>query len=182
MARAASHRPDSGSPAANDLVCLGEVAGAHGVKGAVRIRSHAAVPADIAAYGPLFDACGDRHFNIRVIGKTRGALIVTIDGVRDRDLAEALKGTRLHVRRGALPEPEPESYYHVDLIGLEAVDTHGAAVGRVAAVHDLPAGDVLEIRQTGGGELMLPFTRAVVPAVDLRARRLVVDPPGEVEA
>ena len=182
MARAAPPRPETGSPATNDLVCLGEVAGAHGVKGAVRIRSYAAVPADLASYGPLFDAHGERRFAVKVIGETRGALIVRIVGIDDRDAAEALKGTRLHVRRDALPEPEPESYYHVDLIGLEAVDVNGAAVGRVAAVHDLPAGDVLEIRQEGGGELMLPFTRAVVPAVDLRARRLVIDPPGEVEA
>lgn len=172
----------SGPRVAPDLVCLGEIVGAHGVKGALRVKSYAAVPTDLASYGPLTDAKGERPFTLSVVGETRGAVIARIEGITDRDAAEALKGTRLHVPREALPEPGADSYYHVDLIGLEAVDVNGSAVGRVAAVHDLPAGDVLEIRQDGGGELMLPFTRAVVPRVDIRARRLVVDPPGEVEA
>ena len=146
------------------------------------MKSFAATPADLAAYGPLSDASGERHFVLRVVGESRGAQIAHIEGIEDREAAETLKGLRLHVRRGALPEPGPDSFYHVDLIGLEAVDLKGAEIGRVAAVLDLPAGDVLEIAQRGGGELLLPFTRAVVPSVDLRARRLVVDPPDEVEA
>jgi len=180
MARAAHPRID-GAMSAPDLVCLGEIVGAHGVQGAVRVKSYAETPSGVAAYGPLTDTAGGR-FELVPIGESRGALIARIKGIEDRDDAEALKGTRLHVPRAALPEPEPDSFYHVDLIGLEAVDKRGAEIGRVAAVLDLPAGDVLEIAQRGGGELLVPFTRATVPSVDLKGRRLVVDPPDEVEA
>jgi 16S rRNA processing protein RimM len=168
-------------PAAPCLVCLGEIVAAHGVKGAVRVKSFAARPEDLVAYGQLCDASARRRFELRLIGASRGTLIAEIEGVHDRDAAEALCGTPLHVSRDALPPPEPDDYYHVDLVGLGVVDTRGAAIGRVRAVLDLPAGDVLEIERADGGELLLPFTRAAVPRVDLDAGVIVVDPPGEVE-
>lgn len=168
-------------PAAPRLVCLGEIVAAHGVKGAVRVKSYAATPEDLVAYGALTDASGRRRFALTLVGESRGTLIAAIEGVHDRNAAEALCGTRLYVGRDALPPPEPDGYYHVDLIGLGVVDRAGAPIGRVRAVLDLPAGDVLEIERDDGGELLLPFTRAVVPSVDLEAGVIVVDPPGEVE-
>jgi 16S rRNA processing protein RimM len=177
-----SPRPDPGAPAARDLVCLGAIVGPHGVGGAVRVRSFTAVPSDLVRYGALSDAAGGRRLVLHLTGESRGLLIARVEGVTDRDGAASLRGLRLHVARAALPEPEPESFYHVDLIGLAAVDRAGAEIGRVAAVHDLPAGDVLEIARHDGGELLLPFTRAVVPAVEPRAGRIVIDPPCEVEA
>jgi 16S rRNA processing protein RimM len=162
-------------------VLLGIVTGAQGVRGAVRIKSFTADPADVAAYGPLEDERGARRFRLQVVGQSKGVVIARIDGVEDRDAAEALRGVRLHVGRDALPEPEEEEYYHADLIGLDAVLPDGTVFGRVLAVHDFGAGDSLEVERPagagGGGTVLVPFTRAAVPAVDLKARRLVVDPP-----
>lgn len=166
---------------------MGEVVGAHGVKGLVRVRSFTAEPEAIAAYGALRDERG-RRLVLEAIGRAKGAVLVRIEGVVDRTQAEALKGTRLYVDRAALPAiEEAETYYHADLIGLRAETAEGRALGRVTAVHDFGAGDVLEIEQApaagrGPGEsLMVPFTRETVPQVDLPAGRVVVLPPSAAE-
>lgn len=168
-------------------VCLGAIAGAHGVRGLVKIKSFTEVPEDLAAYGPLTDADGERRFEIRLTGgRTRDLLLGEIAGIADRDRAEALRGQRLYVERAALPEPEPETFYHADLVGLRAEDRSGRVLGRVAAVDNFGAGDILEIvpdeESKGSAPLMLPFTRAAVPEVDLEAGRLVVEPPAETVA
>jgi len=161
-------------------VCLGVVVGAHGVRGLVRIKSFTEAPGDIAAYGPLSDEAGARSFAVRVTGEAKGAILAAIAGVADRDAAEALKGTRLYVDRAALPVPvDAEEFYHADLIGLMAEDRAGRALGRVVAVHNFGAGDLLEIAPEGGQSLLLPFTKAAVPEVDLAGGRLVVEPPAE---
>ncbi len=169
-------------PRAAGLVCLGEIMAPHGIKGALRVRSFTTVPADLVAYGALSDASDQRRFTLTLIGESRGALIARVDGVEDRNAAEALKGVRLHVPRAALPAPEPESYYHADLIGLRVVDKAGQAIGTVRAILDLPAGAVIEIETLTGGELLLAFTDATVPTIDLAAGLMVVDPPEEIEA
>jgi 16S rRNA processing protein RimM len=158
-------------------VLLGIVTGAQGVRGAVRIKSFTAEPADIGSYGPLEDESGARRFRLAVAGQSKGVVIARIDGVEDRNAAEALRGVRLHVDRAALPPPEEEEYYHADLVGLEAALPDGTAFGRVVAVHDFGAGDSLEIERPEGGTVLVPFSRAAVPVVDVAARRLVVDPP-----
>jgi 16S rRNA processing protein RimM len=168
--------------AAQDKVCLGVIAGAHGVRGAVRVRSFTARPADIAAYGPLSDETGKRRLALDVMGEARGQLIARIAGIADRDAAEALKGLRLYVARAALPEPGEDEYYHSDLLGLRAETAEGAEFGTVVALHDFGAGDVLEIERADRSRIMLPFSRAAVPVVDLAARRLVVAPPAELLA
>lgn len=160
-------------------VCLGVIAGAHGVRGLVRIKSFTEAPEDIAAYGPLGDEAGRRRFEIAVKGESKGAVLAAIAGVDNRDAAEALKGTRLYVDRAALPPPEEEEYYHADLIGLVAETRGGERLGRVVAVHNFGAGDILAIEHPDGAELLLPFTKAVVPEVDLAGGRLVVEPPIE---
>ncbi len=175
------HARPTRKPAAG-LVCLGEVLGPHGVKGAVRVKSFAAAPADLVAYGALVDASGTRRFALTLIGESRGALIARFEGVDDRDGVEALRGLRLYVPRRAMPAPEPESYYQTDLIGLRVIDKAGQAIGTVRAVLDLPAGAVIEIARADGGELLLAFTDATVPSIDLEAGLMVVDPPEEVEA
>jgi 16S rRNA processing protein RimM len=158
-------------------VCVGIISGAHGVRGAVRIKSFTAEPRDVAQYGPLADQSGARQFKLLLAGAVKGVLIATIDGITDRNKAEALRGLRLYLPRAALPAPSEDEYYHADLIGLTAALASGEMIGRVRAVHDFGAGDMLEVEREVGQPIMVPFTRAVVPVVDLDAGRLVLDPP-----
>jgi 16S rRNA processing protein RimM len=158
-------------------ICVGVITGAHGVRGAVRLKSFTAEPEDVAGYGPVEDERGERRFALRIVGSAKGVLIAAISGIDDRDRAEALRGSRLYLPRSALPPPEDEEYYHADLIGLDATLSDGSSLGTVCAVHDFGAGDTLEIARAEGPPVMVPFTRAVVPVVDLDAGRLVIDPP-----
>jgi 16S rRNA processing protein RimM len=158
-------------------ICLGVVTGPHGVQGAVRIKSFTEVPEDIARYGPLSDQSGHRTFRVQTVGVAKGVVIARLSGVEDRTQAEALRGVRLHLPRSALPQTEAEEFYHADLIGLEAVLGDGTPVGRVRAIHDFGAGDTLELVRPDAPPVMVPFTRAVVPIVELAAGRLVLDPP-----
>lgn len=159
-------------------VCVGAVAGAHGVRGAVRIRSFTADAADIGAYGPVADESGSRSFDIRVCGVRKGAAIAELSGVRDRAAAEALRGERLYVPRAALPPTEEDEFYHADLLGLSVFLADGSQAGTVAAI--VPAGEieVLEIDPGPGAEsILVPFTAEAVPEVDIAGRRIVIDPP-----
>lgn len=158
-------------------VCIGAIAGAHGVKGVVRVKPFTEQPEDVAAYTPVTDESGSRTFALRYVGPAKGAVLVRIEGVDGRDAAEALKGVRLYVPRSSLPEPEEEEFYHADLIGLAVVDADGAELGRVRAVQDYGAGDLLEVELTSGRLVMLPFTREAVPEVDLAGGRVVANPP-----
>jgi len=158
-------------------VCLGVVGAPHGVRGAVRIKSFTAEPEAIAAYGPLEDDSGARRFTVRLVGTGKGVVIATLSGVADRDQATALRGLHLYLPRSALPATDEDEFYHADLVGLAAELGDGSRLGRVAAIHDFGAGDVLEIVRDHGMPILVPFTRAVVPMVDLRAGRIVLDPP-----
>ena len=163
--------------AAEKRVCVGAVAGAHGVRGAVKVKSFTANPEDVARYGPLEDESGERRFTLRLTGAGKGVMIGHLSGITDRNQAEAARGLRLYLPRAALPPTEEDEYYHADLIGLDAMLADGTPLGPVRAVHDFGAGDTLEIVRNEGPPLMIPFTRTVVPSVDLDAGRLVVDPP-----
>jgi 16S rRNA processing protein RimM len=163
--------------AAGRRVCVGIVTGAHGVRGAVRIKSFTDVPEDIARYGPVESESGHRRFALELVGAAKGVQIARLAGVADRDAAEALRGLRLYLPRAALPPTEQDEYYHADLIGLDAALSDGTTLGRVRAVHDFGAGDTLELDRPGAPPAMVPFTRAIVPVVDLDAGRIVVDPP-----
>jgi len=160
-------------------VLVGVIVGAHGVRGAVRVKAFTAEPAAIAAYGPVEDEAGTRRFELRLIGEGKGVVVAKLAGVDDRDAAEALKGLRLYVPRAALPAPGEEEFYHADLLGLAAVTREGTRLGVVRAVHEYGAGDSLEIELGDGGTLVVPFTKRAVPEVDLAGGRLVVDPPEE---
>ena len=162
---------------AETTVCLGVITGVRGLRGEVRIKSFTAEPEDVAAYGPLSDMAGTRRFDLSVTGKVKGQIIGRIAGIKSREAAEALKGCELHVPRSALPETEDEAFYHADLVGLAAETTTGEALGKVIAVYDFGAGDVLEISGGARGTVMVPFTHQVVPEVEMAAGRLVIDPP-----
>jgi len=162
---------------ASKRVCLGVVTAPHGVQGAVRIKSFTEAPEDVARYGPLTDEAGVRRFELRLIGAGKGVVTARLSGVEDRNQAEELRGLRLYLARSALPQTDAEEYYHADLIGLEAVLGDGTPVGRVRAIHDFGAGDTLELARPGAPPVMVPFSRAVVPSIELAAGRLVLDPP-----
>ncbi len=164
-------------------VCLGVISGPHGVRGEVKIRSFTERPDDVAAYGALEDESGQRSFSLTVRGRGGASVIARLVGIDDREAAQALAGTRLFVAREALPRPAAEEYYHVDLVGLRAERHDGQSLGRVSAIHNFGAGDVLEIAGQAGdaideGEtVMVPFTLEAVPAIDLEGGRVVVAPP-----
>ena len=162
------------------MVCVAQVATAHGVRGALKLRCFTQAPESVAAYGPLCDEAGHELFAVRVVSVAKGGVIVAAEGIADRDTAEALRGIRLYVPRSRLPATDQDEFYHEDLVGLAARDAQGRSVGRVLAVHDFGAGDILEIATEDGRSEMVPFTRAAVPEVDLAAGVLtVVLPEGE---
>jgi len=162
----------------SDRVCVGAVAGAFGVKGEVRLKSFTATPEDIAGYGPVLTEDGARSFEVTLTGQTTGALTARLSGIATKEQADALRGTRLVVPRERLPALPEDEFYHADLIGLSVHDSGGALLGRVQAVLNHGASDLLEIALPGGGgTALLPFTREAVPTVDLASGRLVADPP-----
>ncbi len=156
----------------DDMVCVGAIAGAFGVRGEARIKSFCADPGAIADYSPLSTEDG-RQIELKLGRAIKDGFAARLSGVTTREDVEALKGTRLYTHRDDLPALPDDEYYHADLIGLEVVDTGGAALGKVRAVHDFGAGDVLDV--LGPKELMIPFTREAVPTVDLSAKRVVAD-------
>jgi 16S rRNA processing protein RimM len=157
-------------------VCVGAIAGAFGVRGEVRIKSFCATPEAIAAYGPLWSEDGARCFTLRLTGTAPGVLVGRLSGVGTKEAADALRGQRLYADRDRLPPPGEDEFYHADLIGLPVFDTGGAPLGTVLAVHNHGASDILEVAGPRG-TILLPFTRTVVPTVDLAAGRIVADPP-----
>ena len=165
-----------------ERILVGTIAGAHGVRGEVRIRSFTDDPAAVAAYGPLSDESGHKRFDLTVTGKTKGGVIARIGGVADRTAAEALRGLRLYVERTALPAANDDEYYRIDLIGLTVELADGTHYGRITNVDDYGAGDILEIVRADGTTELLPFTDRNVPQVDIAARRVVVDPPVYIES
>lgn len=158
-------------------ILMGVIGRPHGVKGLVRVTSYAADPDDLTAYGPLVAGEGGARLSLRWVMPG----IAAIGGVHDRTAAERLTNLRLYLDRAALPAPEEQEYYHADLIGLAAEDARGAALGRVAAVHDYGGGASLEIAREDAAPLLVPFTQACVPVVDIAGGRVVVAAPAEVE-
>ena len=158
------------------LVCVAAVAAAHGVRGALKLKTFTEDPATVGAYGPLLDEAGRELFAVLVIGPAKGGVIAEARGITDRDAAEALRGVRLYIPRARLPEPEDDTFYYEDLVGLAVQDTSGRPLGRVTAVHDFGAGEVIEFQGAEGKGCMVPFTMALVPEVDLAHGRLVVAP------
>jgi 16S rRNA processing protein RimM len=173
-------RPGSGSGdrASGARVCLGQLGAAHGVRGEVRLHSFTSDPSAIAKYGPL-EAEDGRLFEITSLRPAKDHFVATLAGIGDRDAAERLANIKLYVPRERLPEPEQaDEFYHADLIGLAVVDRAGEKFGTVIAIHNFGAGDLIEVRPEAGGKTeLVQFDETNVPAVDLAAGRIVVDPP-----
>jgi 16S rRNA processing protein RimM len=167
--------------APSDLICVGVIAGAFGVRGEARVKSFCVEPEAIAGFGRLWTEDGSRSFTLTLDRPIKDGFASRIDGVRTREEVEALKGVRLYAPRDRLPALPDDEFYHADLIGLSVADTGGKLLGTVTAVHDHGAGDLLEIAGPGlRTPALLPFTKAAVPTVDLAARRIVVDPPAGI--
>tara|TARA_R100000322_G_scaffold39804_4_gene24738 strand:- start:2409 stop:2921 length:513 start_codon:yes stop_codon:yes gene_type:complete len=159
-------------------ICVGAFAGAFGVHGDVRLKSFCAEPEDIATYGPLWTEDGARSFTLSIDRAVKNGFAVQVDGIRTKEDADALKGLRLYADREALPSLPDDEFYHADLIGLSVMDTGGAERGKVSAVHNHGAGDLLEVSGPGlKTPALIPFTLANVPTVDLASGRIVIDPP-----
>jgi len=162
----------------SDLICVGTIAGAFGVQGEVRLKSFTADPTAIADYAPLSNEDGTQIFSVTLTRPINNGFAARLGGVKTKEEADALKGVKLFAEREKLPELSDDEFYHTDLIGLEVYDTGGTLLGRIKAVMNHGAGDILEVNSAGNsGSVLVPFTLEIVPTVDLTAGRIVADPP-----
>src|ERR1700744_5298906 len=162
-------------------ICVARIGAAHGVRGAVKLWTFTEDPLAVQRYGPLTTKDGARQFegaHARAARDHRGA---TLKGVTTRDEAERLNGLDLYVARENLPATDDDEYYHADLIGLAAETTAGEPLGKIIAIHNFGAGDIIEIAPPSGSTILLPFTNAVGPTVDLKGGRGQIEFPEEIE-
>ncbi len=171
-------------PHTGSKIRVARIGAAHGVRGEVKLWSFTEDPLAVAEYGALETEDGKRRFEIEALRPGKDFLVARLKGIDNRTAAEALRNTDLFVPRDRLPPiEEAETFYHADLIGLDVLTPDGAQIGVVHALHNFGAGDIIEIMPVGSGEpLMLPFTDAVVPKIDLAAKQIVVVRPAEIEA
>jgi len=162
-------------------ICVARIGAAHGVRGAVKLWTFTEDPLAVRHYGPLSTKDGARQFEVTHVREAKDHLVATLKGVASREDAERLNGIELYIARDKLPETDEDEYYHADLIGLAAVNAANEAIGRVIAIHNFGAGDIIEIAPASGPTLLLPFTNAVVPTVDLANRRVVIELPQVIE-
>ena len=162
-------------------ICVARIGAAHGVRGAVKLWTFTEDPLAVKDYGPLMTKDGARQFELAQVREAKDHLVVTLKGIATRDDAERLNGIELYVPRDRLPETDDDEYYHADLIGLAAVNAADEPLGRVIAIHNFGAGDIIEIAPAKGATMLLPFTNAVVPTVDLAGGRVVIELPQEIE-
>ena len=161
-------------------ICVARIGAAHGVRGAVKLWTFTEDPLAVKAYGPLLTKDGARQFEVTHAREAKGHLVATLKGITTREEAERLNGIELYVARENLPDTDEDEYYHADLIGLAAVNAASEPIGRVTAIHNFGAGDIIEIAPAHGATMLLPFTNAVVPSVDLAAGRVVIELPDEI--
>jgi 16S rRNA processing protein RimM len=162
-------------------ICIARIGAAHGVRGAVKLWSFTDDPLAVMQYGPLATKDGARSFEVATAREAKGHLVATLKGIASREDAERLNGVELYIARDKLPVTSENEYYHADLIGLAAVTPANEPLGRVTAIHNFGAGDIIEIAPPQGATMLLPFTNAVVPSVDLATGRVVIELPQEVD-
>lgn len=160
-----------------DLICVGVIGAARGLRGELRVKSFTADIEALGDYGPLMDETGTKTFTVKVIGQQKGQVLVRIKGVDDRTAADALKGQTLFIERSRLPGTDEDEFYVSDLQGLKVELVDGTPFGQVAEAEDYGAGSFLEVVSPGHGRVLVPFTKACVPVVDIAGGRVVIDPP-----
>ena len=161
-------------------ICVARIGAAHGVRGAVKLWTFTEDPLAVKRYGPLVTKDGACQFEVTSAREAKGYLVATLKGIATREDAERLNGVELYVARDKLSATDEDEYYHADLIGLAAVNAASEPIGRVTAIHNFGAGDIIEIAPADGATMLLPFTNAVVPSVDLAAGRVVIELPDEI--
>jgi 16S rRNA processing protein RimM len=162
-------------------ICVARIGAAHGVRGAVKLWTFTEDPLAVKAYGPLTTKDGARQFEVATLREAKDHLVATLKGVATREEAERLNGIELYIAREKLPATSEDEYYHADLIGLAAVNAADEPLGCVIAIHNFGAGDIIEIAPPKGSTMLLPFTNAVVPTVDLAGGRVVIELPVEID-
>jgi 16S rRNA processing protein RimM len=162
-------------------ICVARIGAAHGVRGAVKLWTFTEDPLAVKHYGPLTTKDGARQFEVATAREAKGHLVATLKGIATREEAERLNGIELYIAREKLPATDEDEYYHADLIGLTAVNGANEPIGRVTAIHNFGAGDIIEIAPPHGATMLLPFTNAVVPTVDLTAGHVVIALPDEID-
>jgi 16S rRNA processing protein RimM len=162
-------------------ICVARIGAAHGVRGAVKLWTFTEDPLAVKHYGPLTTKDGARKFEVATAREANGHLVATLKGIATREEAERLNGIELYIAREKLPATDEDEYYHADLIGLAVVNAADEPIGRVTAIHNFGAGDIIEIAPPHGTTMLLPFTNAVVPTVDLAAGRVVIVLPDEID-
>jgi 16S rRNA processing protein RimM len=162
-------------------ICVARIGAAHGVRGAVKLWTFTEDPFAVKHYGPLSTKDGTRQFELSDAREAKDHLVATFKGVTTRDQAERLNGIELYIARDQLPATDEGEYYHADLIGLAAVTSANEPIGRVIAIHNFGAGDIVEIAPPHGATLLLPFTNAVVPTVDIARGHVVIELPREIK-
>lgn len=155
-------------------ICVGQFAGAHGVRGLVKLRSFTGEPDAIFDYVPLSDEAGNRVYKVAFKSVAKDHFIVTVEGIANKEQADLLRGDKIYVPRSVLPKTKKNEFYDADLIGLVAVDEAGKTYGKVMAVHDHGAGVFVEIGTSRKDSFMLPFKDAFVPVVDLKAGSVTI--------
>lgn len=162
-------------PAPKNPIQMAVIGAAHGVKGELRVKTFTGDPLALGDYGPLYTKDG-RSFSVAAIRPANTVVVVRFKEVKTRDQAEALTGSELFIDRSALPDNgEDGEFYHADLVGLSVKDETGEAVGRVTAVQNFGGGDILELTLGGKRGVLVPFTQAAVPVVDVPGGFLTID-------
>ena len=166
--------------AASDVL-LGVVIGAQGLKGEVKVKTFTETPDAVARYGTLHTKDGRKLRVAASRAPKDDVIVVRFEGIADRNAAEALKGTELHVARAVLPKTGAQEFYHADLVGLRADDEEDRLIGKIVSIQNYGAGDVIEIARGDGSTVLLPFSKAFVPRVEIENGRIVVAVPEEIE-
>jgi len=161
-------------------ICAAIVAAPHGVQGHVKLKCFLEEPAQLKQYSSFTDGTGRETFRItKVLSQVKDILIVALEGVTDRDKAEKLKGTKLMLSREQLPELSEDFFYHSDLIGLTVKSHKGQPLGKVHALYDFGAGDVLEVQLAQNEMAMVPFRKETAPIINLHEGIVVLSEQGE---
>ena len=162
------------------LICMAEIVGVHGVKGMLKLKVFSDSPENLPDYAPLCDAAGKKEFTFLTFQPHQNIYLVTLENIKDRDQAEKLRGTKLYIPRDRLPEiKDKNTYYYADLVGLAAKDANGAVIGKIIQVANFGSADLLEIKPLKGASYYVPFTKAIVPNVNIEKKEAtVLVPPG----